>query len=186
MDRDTLEHRERRSVIAFLGFTFFTLGGWVALTTVLGIQMFELTGDELDLGLLGLAEFAPAALLVLVSGTLADRFDRRRLAALSAAVSACSVVVLGVYTSTDPTSTVPIFALVVVFGTSRTLGQPAARVLPADIVRPVRLPWLTIRYSATLQAAAITFPVLGAALYADRAHVAVRRHHRAHAVRGRR
>ena len=47
------------------------------LTTVLGKQVFDMTGSALALGLLGLAEFAPAALLVFVTGTLADRLDRR-------------------------------------------------------------------------------------------------------------
>ena len=49
--------------------------------TVLGKQVFDISGRELDLGLLGLAEFAPAFLLVLVTGSIADRFDRRRVAA---------------------------------------------------------------------------------------------------------
>ena len=68
---------DRRSVAALLSYTFFSAAGSLAMATVLGKHLYDLTGRKLDLGLLGLAEFAPAALLVLVTGTIADRFDRR-------------------------------------------------------------------------------------------------------------
>ena len=44
----------------------------------LGKQAFDITGREADIGFIGLAEFLPAALLVLVTGSVADRFDRKR------------------------------------------------------------------------------------------------------------
>src|SRR3954471_7415343 len=53
--------------------------------TVLGKQVFDITGRELDLGFLGLAEFAPSAILVLLTGSIADRHDRRHVAALGLA-----------------------------------------------------------------------------------------------------
>ena len=68
-----------------------------ALTIVLGKQVFDLTGSELDLGLLGLAEFAPSALLVFVTGPLADRFDRRRIAATGIVFEAIFVLALAWY-----------------------------------------------------------------------------------------
>ena len=73
------------------------------LSTVLGKLVFDLTGSELALGLLGLAEFAPAALLVFVTGPLADRVDRRRLAAIALTGEAVTVIGLAVYVATDPT-----------------------------------------------------------------------------------
>ena len=42
-----------------------------------GWQMYDLTGNPLDLGLVGLTQFIPAALFVLVAGHVADRYDRR-------------------------------------------------------------------------------------------------------------
>ena len=48
----------------------------LAQTTVLGLLVYELTGSELYLGLLGLAEFAPAALLVVVVGALESLWSR--------------------------------------------------------------------------------------------------------------
>ena len=40
-------------------------------------QMYDLTRNPLDLGLVGLVQFVPAALFVLVAGHVADRYDRR-------------------------------------------------------------------------------------------------------------
>jgi MFS family permease len=135
--------------------------------TALGKQVYDLTGRELDLGLLGLAEFLPAAVLVLVTGPVADRYDRRRVAAIGLVVEATAAATLAWYATTSPTSVGPIFGLVIVFGIGRAFVAPAARALPADIVAPERLPWLVPRYSATWQAAAIVGPVLGGTLYAS-------------------
>ena len=133
--------------------------------TVLGKQVYDLTQSELALGLLGLAEFAPAALLVLVTGSVADRFDRRRVGSIAVVLEAVAALGLAVYASTDPTSVGPIFLLVLAFGTARAFVAPATRALPADIVAPDRLPWLTPRQSATWQAAVIVGPVAGGFLY---------------------
>ena len=140
--------------------------GSLALTTVLGKQVFDLTGRELDLGILGLVEFLPSLLLVLVSGTLADRLDRRRLASVALVFEAGAAAALAWYVSTDPTSVTPIFLLVLWFGIARAFAAPAVRSMPADLVPHGRLPWLTVRYSATWQISAIVGPVLGGVLYA--------------------
>ena len=46
-------------------------------TVAVGWQVYDLTRDPLDLGFVGLSQFLPALLLVLVTGAVADRFDRR-------------------------------------------------------------------------------------------------------------
>src|SRR5207245_2929604 len=81
-------------------------------------------------------EFAPAALLVLVSGTLADRCDRRRLAAAGGLAQAVTAAGLAWYAATGPTSVGPIFVLIFLSGIARALAAPASRALPADIVVP--------------------------------------------------
>jgi predicted MFS family arabinose efflux permease len=135
------------------------------LSVALGKLVFDITDSELALGLLGLAEFAPALILVFVTGPLADRMDRRRLAAIALGLEALVLAGLTVYVSTDPTSTLPIFLLVIGFGTARAFATPATRSLPADTVTAARLPWLTARQSATWQGASIVGPVIGGFLY---------------------
>ena len=156
----------RRSVVAVLVAVFCTAAASSAGVTALGKQVYDLTSSELDLGLLGLAEFLPAALLVLVTGHVADLYDRRVVAACGIAVEAVAAGLLAFYATTRPSSVAPIFAVVVLFGIGRAFVAPAARALPADIVAPERLPWLVPRYSATWQAAIIVGPVLGGTLYA--------------------
>ena len=128
--------------------------------------MYDITQRELDLGLLGLAEFAPAFVLVLLVGSVADRYDRRKVVAAGAAGEAVVALGLAWYATTDPTSVAPIFALVLAFGVARAFVAPAARALPADIVTPERLPWLVARESAVWQAAIVAGPVLAGFLYA--------------------
>ena len=47
------------------------------LIVAVGWQLYALTGDPFDLGLVGLIQFVPAMLLFLVVGQVTDRFDRR-------------------------------------------------------------------------------------------------------------
>jgi len=165
MQMHPMERRETRSVLALLAASFASASAVVALTTALGKQVYDLTGSELALGFLGLAEFAPNALLVLVTGTLADRYDRRRIVAMSMLAQALVAAGLAFYAASDPTSATPIFALVIAFGVARAFAWPALRALPPDIVARERIPWLTVRNSATFQAAMIVGPVLGGFLY---------------------
>jgi MFS family permease len=156
---------ETRSVLALLSSVFSATTATALLSTVLGKLVFDITGSELALGLLGLAEFAPAALLVFVTGPLADRVDRRRLSAIAMSGELVVAAALAVYASTDPTSTLPIFLLVIGYGTARAFAAPATRSLPADTVAPHRLPWLTARQAATWQGALVLGPVMGGFLY---------------------
>src|SRR3954469_7516905 len=99
-----------RSVVPLLASLFCSAMANVALDTVLGIEVFAISGRPLDLGLLGLAAFAPAAFLVLVTGSVAAHFDRRRVAAFSFVAEAFAVGGILVYVSTNPTAVGPIFA----------------------------------------------------------------------------
>jgi len=154
-----------RSVVSLLSAVFASSTAMAMLSVALGKLVFDITGSELALGLLGLAEFAPALLLVFVTGPLADRMDRRRLAAIALGLEAVVLGGLTVYVSTDPTSTLPIFLLVIGYGTARAFATPATRSLPADTVPHWRLPWLTARQALTWQGALVLGPVVGGFLY---------------------
>src|SRR5512139_658458 len=94
---------ERGTVWRFLSAQACSSIGSLALTTVLGKVVFDLTRSEFALGMLGLVEFLPSLLLVLLTGTLADRLDRRRMASVALIVEAAAAAGLDWYASTDPT-----------------------------------------------------------------------------------
>jgi MFS family permease len=138
----------------------------VAQTTVLGLLVYELTRSELDLGFLGLAEFAPAALLVLAAGAAADRFDRRSVTAVGAVANAIVTLVLAWYVRRPgELSTTPIFLLVLAFGAGQAFLSPALRSLPASMVPNEGVPWLVARRSVASQTGTITGPVIAGLLY---------------------
>jgi MFS family permease len=153
-------------VAALLGATLTTQMATLAQTTVLGLLVYRLTGSELDLGFLGLAEFAPSALLMLLAGAVADRFDPRRVTAIGAATNTVVALALAWYVRHPAgLSTTPIFLLVLAFGVGQAFLSPALRSIPPAMVSNEGVPWLVARRTVAGEAATITGPVLGGFLY---------------------
>jgi MFS family permease len=132
----------------------------------LGKLAYDLSGRELDLGLLGLAEFAPAALLVLLTGSVADRFQRRWVSSLGSLGEGGAALLMTAYVFTEPTAVGPLFGLAVLLGGARAFVAPATRSMPADLVPSERLPWLVARWTIVFQLALVSGPVLAGVLYA--------------------
>jgi MFS family permease len=135
------------------------------LVTVLFKQVFDITGDELDIGLIGLAQFVPALLLVLASGWVADRFDRRRVSALFLLGRGACAVALVAYSASQPGAVWPLFAIAFVLGASDAMLSPARRSIPPLIVEQAEFPQVVALWTATFTGSAIVGPVLGGFLY---------------------
>src|SRR5271166_4084627 len=89
-------------------------------SVAVGWQVYEITKRPLDLGLVGLAQFAPGLLLFLVSGHAADRLDRRRLLITCyAGFATCSGLLLASAMAGMHT-VYPIYAVVVLLGVVRS------------------------------------------------------------------
>ena len=121
---------------ALPGVIFLTAAMTVGQVTILGKQIFDMTGNPFDLGLLGLAEFVPTLLLAPLSGVLSDRYDRRFMYACGLVGEAAASAGLFFYVASDPTSVAPIFVLVVMFGCARSVLSSASRVMPVDMAPP--------------------------------------------------
>ena len=118
-------------------FTFFLNSfAVVGQVTIVGKQVYDLTGNELHLGLLGLAEFLPIALLAPFAGAATDRFDRRLVFGLATAGEVVASMLLFFYARSTPTSVVPIFGIILLFGVCRAFASPAGRALPIDLSPP--------------------------------------------------
>src|SRR5262245_19815294 len=81
-----------------------------------GWQIYELTGSAFQLGLVGLVQFVPAVALVLIAGSLADRYDRRRMAWLAQSVEAIAGAILMAWTLGDWLTPNLILAMVFIIG----------------------------------------------------------------------
>ena len=116
--------RDRSVTTYLLAATAQTVGTTLQ-AAALGKQLYDITDSELALGLLGLVEFLPALLLLPLTGSAADRFDRRRVAAIALAAEVLTSVLFFACTPpTDPTSAVPIFGIAALFGTARAFAAP--------------------------------------------------------------
>lgn len=115
------------SVLAFLVSQFVVTTGVMLQAAALGKHVYDITGDEINIGWLGLAEFLPAAVLVLVTGTVADRFNRKYVGIVALLGEAMSALALLLYARTNPTSAAPMFIIAVVFGASRAFAAPSIR-----------------------------------------------------------
>jgi MFS family permease len=130
-----------------------------------GWQMYELTSSALDLGLVGLAQFVPACLLVLITGHFADRHDRRRIAQLGEAVETVAVATLAVTTLTGTISRDVIFAAVFLIGVGRAFEQPALQALVPAIVPAPLFPHAVAGVASASKSATILGPAIGGLLY---------------------
>lgn len=78
--RDARAERER-PLLAHPPFILFLVARWLAMlgrqtvAVAVGWQMYALTGSALDLGFIGLAQFVPSILLVLVAGHQLGEFE---------------------------------------------------------------------------------------------------------------
>src|SRR5499427_2223741 len=66
-----------RSFVLFWCARTFTNGAYMMQGVAVGWQIYELTNDPFDLGLVGLMQFIPILVLSVLIGQIADRFDRR-------------------------------------------------------------------------------------------------------------
>ena len=151
-------------VLTVIGTSALSTVGALAMATALGKLVFDITGRELDLGFIGLAEFLPTALLAPLVGPLADRHDRRKMVACGLVLEAASATALALYAATGPTRVWPIFTLIVCYGIARAAVAPPLRALPADLAGS-QLARVVPLSSAAWQLAVIVGPVVGGFLY---------------------
>jgi len=150
--------------------TVLTIGVMLQ-ATALGKHVYDITGSEMSIGWLGLAEFVPAAALVLVTGTVADRLNRKRVSLIAQLGEFTCSILLMMYALnvTEPDgggSALIIYVIAVLFGASRAFLAPALRPIAAMIAPDGGLPRVIAFYSATWTAAAIIGPAISGFLYA--------------------
>ena len=142
-------------------FTFFLSSfAVVGQVTIVGKQVYDLTGNELHLGLLGLAEFLPIALLAPFAGAATDRFDRRLVFGMATAGEVVASMLLFFYARSTPTSVVPIFGIILIFGVCRAFASPAGGALPIDLSPPQVVARVVALKTVAFQGGLIVGPIV--------------------------
>ena len=144
------------------------LGAWLAeqmQSVAVGWQMYELTGDPLHLGLVGLFQFLPTLALSLFAGHVVDSRDRRRILATALLVQTAAVGALFALTAAAAATPGLIFAVVFAIGVAKAFAGPAHGALISAVVPAEDLPNAVAWNSTAIQTAMIGGPALGGLLY---------------------
>src|SRR5882672_6682978 len=132
----------------------------------IGWQVYDLTGSAFVLGMVGLVQFLPTALLVFVAGQAADRYERKRVLQACQFAEALTALLLAWGAATGSLTVVQIFIATAVLGTAGAFESPATAALLPLIAPTGSLQRATALSSGSAQIATITGPALGGLAYA--------------------
>src|SRR5690348_17094437 len=105
-----------------------------------GWQLYDLTQNPVDLGLVGLIQFIPVLLLILATGQIVDRYDRRLVLALAQTVEVAGALVLALATLAGVIDVRVIFCTMFVLGAARAFDITASQSMLPGIVPAGMLP----------------------------------------------
>ena len=126
-----------------------------------GWQIYALTGSAFYLGLAGLVQFIPSALLVFVAGQPADRYDRRRIVQLCELVQGLAAGYVGARLLADALTAPDLFFVLGVFGLAGAFESPASSALLPAVAPDGMLQRATALATGVWQVAAIGGPAIG-------------------------
>ena len=137
-------------------------------SVAIGWQVYLIHHSAFDLGLIGLAEFAPVPLLALPAGQLADRLPRITVVIVWGFADAVVTALLLLVTLRGAHELWQFVALAALTGTLAAIGNPAGRSLTPELVPADLLPGALAMRSIAGQAATIAGPAVGGLLFAIR------------------
>ena len=163
MDLSPLASRDFR---VLFGSGTVTLLGTEATDVALVVQVKQLTGSALAVGLLGAAELVPLVVFALYGGILADRLDRRRVIRwCEAGLGLCALLLLA--DSLAPRTLLwPLYAVVAAMNALAALQRPSVEASIPRIVPPERLTAAVALLSGTQNLSVIGGTSLGGVLAA--------------------
>jgi MFS family permease len=135
-------------------------------SVAVGWQVYEVTQRPIDLGYVGLAQFAPGFALFLFAGHAADLFDRRKLLmGCYAGFAFCSALLLGI-SQFAPHSVHAIYVVLVLLGIFRSFSFPVSRAILPQLVPEEHFSNAVAWNASTFQIATIAGPAIGGVAYA--------------------
>lgn len=153
-------------------FRLLWFGNLVSLTgtemtrTAVSWQIYELTGSELALGMIGAARLIPLVLLALGSGVLADALDRRKLMIVSQTAMLACALALALSTSLSQTTLWVIYIVTALSAAAHTVGMPARQALIPNLVPHELLAGALTMNITAWQLATVIGPTVGGLIIA--------------------
>jgi MFS family permease len=135
-------------------------------TVAVGWLIYDVTGSAFALGFLGLAGFLPAISLMLVSGLVADRVERRLVLAVTAAAMALAAAGMLWHVWTGAQVVWPVYLFIAAFAAARSFFQPASQAILPNLVPLHHFGQAVAFASGVHQVATIAGPAIGGLLYA--------------------
>lgn len=159
----------------FRAFFVAKLGSTLAqliMVIVIGWQVYDIARITMPireaaflLGLIGLAQFIPVFFLTLIVGVIADRIDRRYIAAAAIALELLCAVGLAIFTLAGWKLLWPLFVVAMLLGVGRAFASPSLTALAPNLVPPAILPTAIALNSIAWQIGAVAGPVVGGVAY---------------------
>jgi MFS family permease len=137
----------------------------------IGWQVYALTHSTFALGMVGLVQFLPMLLLMLVVGHVADRFNRKTIISICQSIECLTTATLAVSSYFHWLHPAGIYCAVAAIGACRAFEAPSTQALVPGLVEPAMVPQAIAWSSSANQTASIVGPALGGLLYAFGAHI---------------
>jgi MFS family permease len=137
------------------------VGGQQIMWLAQGVLVYRLTGEAVYIGFVGLATAAPAILLNLVGGVVADRIDQRKIILTTQIVTSAAVGILAVLVATDQVSVWHVVGVAFVAGCMQAFNNPARQSIFPGLVERKELMNAVALNSIVWQSMRIVAPGIG-------------------------
>lgn len=173
-DKSAAEDLKPSSLIAFtyrdfrywVSYRFLSGVAYQIKTVGIGWYLYDTTGSTVALGLAGLFAFLPSIIFALVTGHVADTYNRKMIVTLSYWLCALAMGILtfAVFRGVAPLWL--IYVATVMMGIGRAFANPASQAITPNIVPRAHFANAVTWYSSCWHMATIAGPVIGGLLYA--------------------
>jgi MFS family permease len=153
---------------------FMAVMATMAMVVIIAYQTYDIARSDygmsvkeasFQLGLLGLFQFVPLALLTPVAGWAADRWERRTVARFANSIDMLIALALAWLTMNDALNLPLLFLLAALHGVARVFVGPSMTAIVPNIVPAESLPKAIALSSIAWQSASVLGPWIGGELY---------------------
>jgi MFS family permease len=132
----------------------------------MGWQVYALTGSAFALGMVGLVQFVPTAVLTFAAGHVADRYERKRVVQICQVIEGLAAAFLAWGSFAGWLNVTEVFYVAAVLGAAAAFESPASSALMTGVTPQGLLQKGAAISSGAYQVAAISAPALGGFAYA--------------------